>query len=75
MVDRDVATRLLVAHGFLTRCASHPAVVLDEGQGGRPDQVASVLAATCTRFGSREDLEAAIRNAIAAAGDLCPYCS
>ena len=75
MVDRDVATRLLVAHGFLTRCATHPDIVLDEGSGGRPEQVAHALAATCTRFGSREDLEVAIRTAIAAAGDLCPHCT
>jgi hypothetical protein len=73
--DRDVATRLLVAHGFLTRCAVHPDVVLDEGNGGRPDQVANALASTCTRFGSREDLEVVVRNALAAAGDLCPHCN
>lgn len=75
MVDHHLATRLLVAHGFLTVCTAHPDVVLDEGTGGRPEQVAHTLAPTCTRYGSREDLEVAIRGAIAAAGDLCPHCT
>jgi hypothetical protein len=75
MIDRDVTTRLLVAHGFLTCCRAHPDVVLDEGAGGRPEDVARELAARGAQIGSREDLELAVRLALASAGDLCPRCS
>ncbi len=75
MTDRDVTTRLLVVHGFLTRCHFHPDVVIDEGVGGRAEDVAQVLAHECGRFGSREELELAVRGAIAGANDLCPRCT
>ena len=74
MIDLAAMTRLLLANGYLRSCDHHPHVVIDDGVGGRPEDIARALAARSEGLGAPSEVASLVRAAIAAAADQCALC-